>query len=179
MPRFAHFDPLSVPAAAPKPDDRFRVIVPCGAKKAATRTTAATLYTGRHFGACLAYARSVLECPSRSIFILSAKYGLVGLHDMLDPYDLTMREPGAVAIRTVISQARERGLDRLPVLILGGKHYVARVTRACPTNVCLTDCLTQRGMGEQMAWMDRNHGRLPDDFRALVDDFSPATMEPQ
>jgi hypothetical protein len=61
------------------------VIVPCGSAKLRVPDRADRLYTGNYHRACLAWARSVAPAPS--IFILSAKYGLVGLDQVIEPYE--------------------------------------------------------------------------------------------
>ncbi|WP_365959388.1 DUF6884 domain-containing protein [Mesorhizobium sp.] len=51
----------------------------------------ATFYQGDLFKKSLAYARSL---KPDAIYILSAKHGLVGLDDELDPYELTLAKMG-------------------------------------------------------------------------------------
>ena len=52
------------------------VVIPCGAKKVDHRAPAGKLYTGPYFSACLKWALS--RVVSTPIYILSAKYGLLG-----------------------------------------------------------------------------------------------------
>lgn len=51
---------------------------------------AGNLYTGQLFRAQLAYARQRL--PDEGIYILSAKYGLVGLKQIIRPYEQTLNK---------------------------------------------------------------------------------------
>lgn len=99
------------------------VLVGCGAAKREVRSAAAELYTGPYFGACLATARAI-AAPA-DIFILSARYGLLGLGDEVDPYDLTLGQPGAVDARQLAEQAACRGLEGRAVIALCGGRYAA------------------------------------------------------
>ena len=68
------------------------VLISCAAGKSAHRTRAAELYVSPLFRRQLAYARRL--APD-AIFILSAKYGLVGLDEEIDPYEKTLKDMGA------------------------------------------------------------------------------------
>ena len=77
------------------PPLRFVVIVPCGNRKHADTTLAGNMYLGSYHTACRAYAHSV-QPDRRGVLILSARYGLLALRDIIEPYDLCMGDAGAV-----------------------------------------------------------------------------------
>lgn len=69
-------------------------VISCGSAKLDRPAPAHRLYTGTYFAAQLAWARA--RFPVDRIRILSAKHGLVGLGERLEPYDLKMGQPGSV-----------------------------------------------------------------------------------
>jgi hypothetical protein len=107
--------------------DRRLVVIGCGAAKLDERAPAAELYTGQHFRACLLTARALV--PDERIRILSARHGLVGLADELDPYDVRMGQAGCITADELARQVVE--LDELnsQVLALCGAAYVAVLRR--------------------------------------------------
>lgn len=99
------------------------VIIGCGAAKLDRPAPAAQLYTGQHFRACLATATAI--APRDSILILSARYGLLGLDDPAEPYDLTMGQPGAIGADQLATQATARGQLNQPVIALCSARYAS------------------------------------------------------
>jgi hypothetical protein len=69
-------------------------LISCGKKKLPHRAPAADLYTGPLFKLSLAYARRL---GSRSIYILSAKHGLLPLTKKVAPYDKTLAKMPRIA----------------------------------------------------------------------------------
>lgn len=67
------------------------VLVSCGKTKHHSRISARNLYQGSLFRKSLAYAEKL---KPDAIYILSAKYGLVGLDDEIDPYEKTLNKMG-------------------------------------------------------------------------------------
>jgi hypothetical protein len=125
------------------------VVVPCGGRKSPRVAPAGRLYTGPYHRACLAYARRCV--PEGRIFILSAKHGLLGLADVVAPYDLRMGHPGSVTADVVREQAAARGLLGEAVVALGGKDYVAICRAVWPG--CRTPLTGIGGQGKQMAYL--------------------------
>lgn len=135
---------------------RALVVIPCGGRKQPRRAPAATLYTGPYFRGCLAYARSVVA--EDNIFVLSAKYGLLALDDAIEPYDLTLGQPGCVLASTVYAQARARDLLNAQVYALGGRRYTALCRQVWPT--CIAPLTSYSGLGYQLAALKHQRGRL-------------------
>jgi len=61
-------------------------LIGCGSEKAARTCAARSLYTSALFRAALRW--SLLHCDR--VFILSAKHGLLGLDEVIEPYDETL-----------------------------------------------------------------------------------------
>ena len=107
------------------------VLVACGALKLPHLAPAAVLYTGQHFRAALSAARSL--APDERVFILSARYGLVRLGDVIAPYDLTIGQPGAIRAEHITEQARQMRLDHeRRVVVLAPARYAALCRRTWP-----------------------------------------------
>jgi hypothetical protein len=65
------------------------VLISCVSKKLETKSKAKDLYVSPLFKKNLKYATSI---NPDEIFILSAKYGLVGLNKEIEPYDMTLNK---------------------------------------------------------------------------------------
>lgn len=103
-------------------------------------------------------AALAITTPER-VFILSARYGLLRLTgtELLDPYELTIGEPGAITGAELkgtagrpLSVARSTGprSPRLPLVVLAGRRYADVILAAHPD--ALTPLAGTRGIGEQL-----------------------------
>ncbi|GAA4981415.1 DUF6884 domain-containing protein [Kitasatospora paranensis] len=99
------------------------VIVGCGKAKQDRRVTAGALYTGSFHWACRYTGMELLRGGGR-LYILSAAHGLLDLDTEIDPYDLTVGDPGSVGADVVRDQVIERGLEEAEVTVLAGSRYV-------------------------------------------------------
>jgi hypothetical protein len=104
---------------------RLVVLISCVSKKRSRKARAAELYTSTWFKRSLQYARKL---KPDSIFILSAKYGLVGLDEEIEPYDVTLNrmragERKAWASRVLDQLKRNFDLQRDHFIILAGERY--------------------------------------------------------
>ncbi|MFJ9248516.1 DUF6884 domain-containing protein [Streptomyces sp. NPDC101776] len=123
------------------------VVIPCGSRKLDRPARAADLYIGSYHRACRGAAEALR--PDR-LLILSARYGLLDLDDVVEPYDTPHGTTDAVTSQLVLEQATLRGIVHLdPVLALGGARHVGLVHSVWPH--ALTPLAGTRGMGEQMA----------------------------
>lgn len=135
------------------------IIIPCGAKKFRVKSPvpAHRLYVGPYFKACLKYALSITD-PC-SIFILSAKYGLISLKENIESYDLKMGQVGSIGGDIILEQAIERDLVyRTPMIGLGGKLYTDKMRNIWPNGHYP---LTGLSLGYSMRFLKINHGRKP------------------
>lgn len=65
------------------------VFIGCGKSKLNCKAKAKDMYIGNYFKKTLQFARTF---NADKIFILSAKYGLLELNDVISPYDLTLNK---------------------------------------------------------------------------------------
>ena len=101
------------------------VLISCASKKRLQRSKARELYFSSLFKKNLEYA---LKLAPDQIFILSAKYGLVGLDDEIEPYDLTLNTMSANEIKqwasSVLDQLmRKTNLENDQFIFLAGAKY--------------------------------------------------------
>jgi cytoplasmic iron level regulating protein YaaA (DUF328/UPF0246 family) len=84
------------------------VLISCASQKRSSRSKAKDLYISALFKKNLAYARRL---NPDTIYILSAKYGLLDLDTEIEPYNLTLNTMSAGNIRNwaerVLQQLRE------------------------------------------------------------------------
>lgn len=124
------------------------VIVACGATKVAHPAPAGQMYLGAYHRACRK-AAAALTTPERTL-ILSALHGLLGLNDVIAPYDQRMGHPGSVTTETVHTQAADRRLlDAEPVTVLAGAAYTDVIANVWPH--CHAPLRGVGGMGNQLS----------------------------
>ncbi|MCM2430943.1 DUF6884 domain-containing protein [Streptomyces sp. RKAG337] len=112
--------------------DRYRiVVVGCGKAKQDRRVTAGAMYVGSFHGSCRYAAEALLQDGGR-LYILSAAHGLLDLSTQIDPYDITVGDPGGVSADFVQAQVRERGIESAEVTVLAGSKYVALARHSWP-----------------------------------------------
>lgn len=99
------------------------VVIGCGAAKLDRPAPAADLYVGSYFRLALAAAQQLADRDD--VLVLSALHGLLGLGDVVAPYDLTMGQPGSVTAQQLAEQAAARGQLARPVLALCSSRYAA------------------------------------------------------
>lgn len=96
-------------------------IISCGKAKQNKSDLAMNLYTGCYFKSNLRFAQRFVS--NDSIYILSAKYGLIKSDDKIQPYDLKMGDKGCVDVAKIAEQAEQLGLRRLQVIGLCSGQY--------------------------------------------------------
>ena len=101
------------------------VLLSCVSKKLDTKSRARDLYVSPLFRYALKYAESL---DTDKIFILSAKYGLVGLDEEIEPYELTLNGMKSIEKKVwadnVLKQlASESDLDNDEFVFLAGENY--------------------------------------------------------
>lgn len=103
----------------------------CGKAKQDRRVTAGAMYVGTFHGSCRETAKALLQNGGRQ-YILSAAHGLLDLSTEIDPYDITVGDPGSVSADFVQAQVRERGIESAEVTVLAGSKYVALARQSWP-----------------------------------------------
>ena len=116
---------MSVEHIAPVATVRTVVLIACGKRKLGHRATAENIYTGALFVKSLAYARVF---KPDAIYILSAKHGLLGLEQEIDPYELSlnfMPKPQRKAWATGVCERLQRlaDLQHDRFVVLAGERY--------------------------------------------------------
>ena len=101
------------------------VLISCVGQKRPAPSRAADLYTSDWFRSALAYANGLIP---DAIFILSAKYGLVSLDDVIEPYEETLKGKPDSDIRTWAGGVTQSllavaDLHEDHFVILAGEHY--------------------------------------------------------
>lgn len=139
-------------------DDGITYVIPCGGAKLDHAAPARDLYIGQMFRHTLTNVTALAAGdvaaglgPVR-ILVLSARYGLVDLDTVLDPYDLRIGDPGSVDVDTLTAQALALGIDwGAQVYGLLPKAYLARLDQALRAlDVYIQDVYeATAGIGEQ------------------------------
>jgi len=128
-------------------------LIGCSKEKLDHAAPARELYTGQLFRAARAYAEATCD----EWLILSAKHGLVGPDTVLEPYDTTLAELGAVGRskwgRDVAIELRKRFiLTDTTFVFLAGAPYVNAVLKA-DRELAFERPLQGLGIGHQKEWL--------------------------
>lgn len=128
------------------------VIVACGGRKLDHAAEAVKMYIGSYHQAAMRAARALV--PRTHVRILSAKYGLLHLFNVIEPYDLRLGQPGAITAKQLHDQAEgSHDLVQARVIVLAGKEYVSLCAAVWPyLDAPLADCA---GIGEQLHLLKR------------------------
>ena len=110
---------------------------------------AARLYTGGYFKASLRLAK-LIASDEKSIFILSAKYGVVGLQERIEQYDLKLSQLEPTArqewFRAIRQRIAELTTAAMPVFVCGQLYH---------SNLDGFKVLPMGGIGTQLQFMNR------------------------
>ena len=118
-------------------------VIPCGARKREGCHPARDLYVGPYFRAALRWAES---SGADRVLVLSAKHGLLDLGELVDCYDLTFGQAGAVTAAEVEQQAYLRLVRHTrPVVCVGGAAYRDIVRQVWPWATSPVDGCTSMG----------------------------------
>ncbi|MEU8948793.1 DUF6884 domain-containing protein [Streptomyces sp. NPDC048489] len=132
-------DETEAPASEPKR----LILVSCGGKKLDTdRALARAMYVGNYHLAC----RAAADVMGEWTMILSAKYGLVGLDDEIDAYDVRPTDPEAITSEELTKQATDLEILDAHVTVLGGSDYVKLVRQVWPD----AEAPLSGGIGQQL-----------------------------
>ncbi|MEO8426625.1 MAG: DUF6884 domain-containing protein [Verrucomicrobiota bacterium] len=101
------------------------VLISCASKKVHHKTNAKDLYISPLFAGNLRYARSL---KPDGIFILSAKHGLLGLDEEIEPYNTTLKDMPPAQIKAwankVVEQLKgQADLQSDHFIFLAGEKY--------------------------------------------------------
>jgi hypothetical protein len=133
------------------------LVIACSRRKAPHPAAARDLYTGPVFRQSLAAALAEAAryeaggTPAR-VLVLSARYGLITLDEVIAPYDLRMGRPGSVTAQAVALQATALGIGPdCEVRALLPRPYLAVLAAAVgPLGARVHDLYQgARGIGDQ------------------------------
>lgn len=101
------------------------ILISCVSQKLPYKASARHLYVSPLFKKNLAYAQSL---DPDSIYVLSAKYGLVDLDQEIEPYDLTLNNMTAYQIKiwaahVLIQLSKKADLGQDHFIFLAGQKY--------------------------------------------------------
>lgn len=131
------------------------VLISCVSKKLSVSAKAKELYKSALFNKSLEYAKNL---NPDEIYILSAKYHLVKLDDVIEPYDLTLNKLKKEEKRKwgeeVIQQLEKvADLKQDKFIILAGKNYIEPIKHYL-TYVVLP--LAGMKIGERLQYLDES-----------------------
>ena len=132
-------------------------LVSCVSKKRAVPAPAQDLYVSPLFLKTRAY----VEGLGQPWYILSAKYGLVRPEQLIDPYDLTLKQMGVAERRRwaerVMSQLQPHLDGVAEVVFLAGQPYQEFLNpQISKQGVTVYDPLQGLKIGERMRWLGQH-----------------------
>jgi hypothetical protein len=160
----------------PPPAPRRLVILACGARKAACfEAPAGDMYVGSYHRAARR-AADALTTPGTRVMILSARYGLLNLDDVILRYEMRLGQRYAITKQGLREQAEQLGLaGTAEVIVLAPGGYAELAAHVWPH--AQLPLAGTRGIGEQMARLTA----LATGKAAVADlvDAPPGTTVPQ
>jgi len=134
------------------------LIIPCGKRKRKGRYKAEELYIGPYFKAHLQFAKTFFVSD---FFIFSAKYGVIPPGMEIQTYDVSFNKAHKCQIdnKVVEKQIKRYLLNKYNfVIVLGGKHYVARLKEIFSKNpnIKISTPLVGLGLGKQIALLTKS-----------------------
>lgn len=131
------------------------VFLSCVKSKRKRRCEAQEMYISDLFIKSLQYAK---QLKPTAIYILSAKYGLLKLNDMIEPYELTLNNMTEKQRKMwackVIKQCQQKGINfNDKAIFLCGKHYRKYVMTKFKNSQAP---LSHLGIGKQLQFYKNN-----------------------
>jgi cytoplasmic iron level regulating protein YaaA (DUF328/UPF0246 family) len=130
------------------------IFLSCVKAKQNTKCAAEEMYISPLFKKSLQYAKTYQHA---NIYILSAKYGLLKLSDMIEPYDKTLNDMNKQERERwgimVLEQCKDNNVDfNDETIFLCGKNYRKYISRYFPQS---TNPLEHLGIGKQLQFYTR------------------------
>jgi len=129
------------------------ILISCVKGKHDNEMKAKELYKGPLFKNSLCVAKKIQSDESK-IFILSAKYYLVGLNTIIGPYDMTVKNFSDTKKKEwgnkVISELKKfSNIETDEYIVLAGKEYIQPISEI----INLNDFLGKRNYGQRTAYL--------------------------
>jgi hypothetical protein len=113
------------------------------------------MYQGGYFKATLRYALSITTPDN--VRILSSKYGLLKLTDVIEPYEMVITDAAVVTNAKLKEQATAQGLIGASIVyIVAGKRYDEKLRTVFPNAKNLLQGVG--GMGKQIQYLNNRQG---------------------
>lgn len=133
------------------------VFIGCVKKKVNYTTEAQFLYNSTYFKYCLQYSKKL---NANTIYILSAKYGLLSLSTKIAPYNLTLNSMTSKERQTwalkVLQQMKKEKIDfNDNVIFLCGKKYRQFLEPYFSNSFSPFDSI-QGGIGKQLQFLKKS-----------------------
>jgi len=132
------------------------VLISCVSKKLENKSKAKDLYLSSLFTKSLKYATSI---KPDNIFILSAKYGLVGLNQEIEPYDITLNKmypneikDWAKIVLNQLNKSTDLKIDEF--IFLAGNNYRKHLLPEITNYKIPMEGLR---IGEQLRWLTKKN----------------------
>ncbi|GLI00933.1 DUF6884 domain-containing protein [Phytohabitans aurantiacus] len=134
----------------PPPAPQRLIIVACGARKTACfEAPAGQMYVGSYHRAARRAAEAITT-PDTRVMILSARYGLLDLDDVILRYEARLGQRFAITAQGLREQAEQLGLaDTAEVIVLAPAAYADLASHVWPH--AQRTLAGTRGIGDQMA----------------------------
>jgi hypothetical protein len=140
-------------------------LLSCSAQKLAVAAPAARLYCSSLFQMSLRY----LTRTCTTVYVLSARWDLVQLDDVIKPYDLQLSQLGQVERRRwgarIVKQLCELHRGSIEVLVFAGSSYVRPLRLFAPSWWTLLDPMQGMQVGQRLAWLSRANAALDEEPR--------------
>ena len=132
------------------------VFLSCVSKKRDYSCCTSDMYISDLFKKSLAYAIKITN-PT-NVYVLSAKYGLLELHEQIDPYELTLntmnKKERKEWANKVLKQCVEKGISfEEETIFLCGRKYREFIMNEFKNS---SAPLARMGIGEQLAFYKNN-----------------------
>lgn len=100
-------------------------LIACASRKLASKARVREIYDSALFKKSLEYAE---KNGADKVFVLSAKHGLIGLEEVIEPYNLTLNKMSKKeridwAERVLRGLRKEVDLEKDKIVFLAGKNY--------------------------------------------------------
>lgn len=147
------------------------VFLSCVETKKSYRCKASEMYSDSDlFNKSLEYARTLVD--DKDIFILSAKHHVLRLSDVIDPYQVTLKDMSADKIREwsekVIEKMKEKGISfNKKAIFLAGEPYRRHIMDKFDQSECP---LEGKRIGVRKGWLVKKIGHKNESLKYYLMD---------
>ena len=130
-------------------------LISCVSQKATHKTEARNLYISSLFTKSLKYIETILK-PDKT-YILSAKYGLLKIDEVIEPYNETLNkknreEQQEWAKKVLLQINKECNVKNDTFIFLAGKKYYQDLIHSLPNNKIIMENMP---IGKRLQWLKK------------------------